>query len=252
MKVPVILFLSFLISFGAAVQVATAKQNPIPQVSSIPAAQAAFKEGVLRLGSHHYRQAISFFSMAIASDKNIAAAYSNRAVCYSQLEQWEPASKDINQALAIDPRFAGAYHLRADLHFQNHELAKSIEDMSKACQLEPNYATHFYSRGKLYEIAEKNDKAEQDYRRCLEIKDNGTNAAFRLGNLEMKLGRFAEAAAHFTRYIHQHHPEDLEASYLHRALCYEKLGKMDLAQKDRTLARSLTENGWGEIFRPQK
>ena len=54
--------------------------------------------------------AIADFNKAIQLDPNLAGAYNNRGVVYSETGKYKPAIADFNKAIQLDPNLADAYN----------------------------------------------------------------------------------------------------------------------------------------------
>lgn len=121
-----------------------------------------FKNGSAKYQLKDYSGAIKDLSEAITLDSNFARAYYVRAICHSELEQFEQAEIDFNKVIELEPGFKDAYINRA-----------------------------FYIKEKQGKYAE----AISDYNQFIQLNDNGDNA-FALNNRgfsKYKLGQYEEA-----------------------------------------------------------
>ena len=66
-----------------------------------------------------------------------------RAHSYFNLEQAEPALRDVNAVIKLEPKEADPYVLRGILHKVRHDYGKSLADYEKAISLEPSEARSY-------------------------------------------------------------------------------------------------------------
>jgi TolB-like protein/DNA-binding winged helix-turn-helix (wHTH) protein/Flp pilus assembly protein TadD len=141
--------------------------------------------------SRDLEQAISYFELAAAKDKQYAAAYAAIAACYaikggysgqSQTEFMPKARSAALRALEIDDRLAEA-HAALALIVQNYDWdwPTAEREFRRAIELNPNYATahHWYAehlmwRGRFDEALEESERARQlDPLSLIIAADNG-------------------------------------------------------------------------------
>ncbi|ETV91964.1 hypothetical protein, variant 1 [Aphanomyces invadans] len=79
-----------------------------------------------------YASAIDYYTEAICLQSNVAAFYTNRALCYIYLEKWVPAQTDCRRAIEIDGSNAKAHYLLGKSLCQDHEYDASIDAYEKA------------------------------------------------------------------------------------------------------------------------
>ena len=108
------------------------------------------ERGLAKMKLGEYENAIvdftKFLEFESASDDDIAAAYGNRGVCYTQLEKDEEALSDLDIAVEMCPSAQA---------FVNRGVAKSfamsqdeaIEDYKKALELEPDFPEAYFNIG---------------------------------------------------------------------------------------------------------
>ncbi|KAI8089304.1 Stub1 protein [Halteromyces radiatus] len=76
-------------------------------------------------GEHRYEDAISEYSTAIIKDSNEKVYYTNRALCYSRLEEYDKVINDTRRAIELDNTTVKAYYLlgQALIHKKQHAEA---------------------------------------------------------------------------------------------------------------------------------
>lgn len=82
-----------------------------------------------------YDDAISCYTKAIVKNPSTATFFTNRALCYLRLKQWELAIQDCKRALELDRRLIkGHYFMGLALTETNHN-EEAISSLSKAHEL---------------------------------------------------------------------------------------------------------------------
>jgi serine/threonine protein kinase/Flp pilus assembly protein TadD len=95
-----------------------------------------------RLGRHD--EALAAFSVCIGSSPGVAAAYYNRALCYTARQDTDAAFRDYDFALKLDPKLAAAALNRGMLHFEAKRFPEAERDLRRALECGANPATVHY------------------------------------------------------------------------------------------------------------
>lgn len=85
-----------------------------------------------------YKEAISYYTKAIETKDDVAALYSNRALCYLNLGLYFHAKEDCDKAIEADPTFVKAYYRRALAQKELSRYNKALEDFEKVLSLDSN------------------------------------------------------------------------------------------------------------------
>jgi tetratricopeptide (TPR) repeat protein len=90
----------------------------------------------------HYEEAIESYTHAIALDRNLAAAYNNRAYTYMKLEQYALALPDLDQAIALRPDYINALMNRGDIYNYYYQIdrTRAIADYDRVLAADPDAA----------------------------------------------------------------------------------------------------------------
>lgn len=120
--------------------------------------------------------AIADYDRAIAaakpSDPALAAAYLNRSLSHSNLDQQQQAIDDATKAIELNPSYAMAYQNRALAHRRLENFQAAIADLNVAIQLEPDDPDPYYNRGlSRYDLGEIQGTIE-DFNRAIELRPN--------------------------------------------------------------------------------
>lgn len=144
------------------------------------------------LGDHV--QAIADYDQAIAGAPDEPLFYNNRGNSYHQLGQEEAAIQDYDEALQIDPRFAFVYYNRGTALVNLGAINEAVEDFNIALDVDPNLAVAYWGRGRVFRILGDFETALDDYEAAHQL-DPGLDVALNRGFLFMFLGDFATAEA---------------------------------------------------------
>ena len=116
-------------------------------------------------------KAISYWSRAISSKQNTAAAYSNRGLAYHGLKQYQKAVQDYSQAIKLDPGYAAAYNNRGNSYYELSEYKLALNDFNRSLQIKPKYAKAHLNRGLVYYQMNKTPQACNDFQRSCDQGD---------------------------------------------------------------------------------
>ncbi|XP_054446038.1 sperm-associated antigen 1 [Pteronotus mesoamericanus] len=100
--------------------------------------QTLKEEGNQCVKDKNYKDALSKYSECLNINNKECAIYTNRALCYLKLCQFEEAKQDCDQALQIDNGNVKAYYRRALAHKGLKDYEKSLNDLNKVLLLDSN------------------------------------------------------------------------------------------------------------------
>ena len=152
----------------------------------------------------NYKGAEEQFSAAISGQESYQA-YSHRAFARMKQGDDKGAEEDFSRLIALYPDDAELYHQRGICRGKQGKYNAALEDFSKAIGMEPENPALYSDRGYTYACKKDFSAAVEDYTKALEL-----DPRYRL-------------------------------AYANRAAAYEKLGKKDLAKRDRELLEKLME-----------
>ncbi|XP_052507805.1 sperm-associated antigen 1 [Budorcas taxicolor] len=116
------------------------------------------EEGNQCVKDKNYKDALSKYSECLKINNKECAIYTNRALCYLKLGQFEEAKQDCDQALQMDHGNVKACYRRALAHKGLKNYQKSLNDLNKVLLLDPSIVE---AKMELEEVT-----------RILNIKDN--------------------------------------------------------------------------------
>ena len=98
-------------------------------------------------GRHEkYKEAVGYYTKAIAAQPVYSDAYYNRGYVYVEMRKYKQAIADLNKAIDINPKYSAAYHVRGIAYFFRKKYDQAIADYSKAIELEPKNIRYYTSR----------------------------------------------------------------------------------------------------------
>ncbi|XP_042529108.1 sperm-associated antigen 1 [Dipodomys spectabilis] len=132
--------------------------HPPPSVPDETKFKALKEEGNQYVKDKDYKGALSKYSECLKINNQECAIYTNRALCYLKLGQFEEAKQDCDQALHIDGDNVKACYRRALAQKGLKNYQESLSDLNKVLLLDPNIVE---AKMELEEVT-----------RLLSIKDN--------------------------------------------------------------------------------
>jgi len=84
---------------------------------------------------HKYEEAIAFYSRAINRNPSIATFYTNRALCYLKLKNWDSSCDDCRHALELDPSLIKGHFFLGQALLELGHYDESIMHLQRALDL---------------------------------------------------------------------------------------------------------------------
>nr|XP_054353619.1 sperm-associated antigen 1 isoform X4 [Pongo pygmaeus] len=100
--------------------------------------KALKEEGNQCVNDKNYKDALSKYSECLKINNKECAIYTNRALCYLKLCQFEEAKQDCDQALQLADGNVKAFYRRALAHKGLKNYQKSLIDLNKVILLDPS------------------------------------------------------------------------------------------------------------------
>ncbi|CAK4610698.1 unnamed protein product [Aphanomyces euteiches] len=98
-------------------------------------AQLMKEKGNACFAKQKYAAAVDFYTEAICFQSDVAAYYTNRALCYMHMEKWTLAQDDCRQAIELEPTNAKAHYLLGKSLSNASAFTPGIEAFEKALEL---------------------------------------------------------------------------------------------------------------------
>lgn len=127
------------------------------------------------------------------SRMEVAIAFNNRALAYSELGEHDMAIEDLNPSIRLDPKDYISYYNRGLTYSDIGKHALAVEDFSKALQREPSDIDAYFYRADAYNELGELAKAIEDYGRVLQHSPDDADTYNSRAWAEYRLGRNMEA-----------------------------------------------------------
>lgn len=145
--------------------------------------------------------------------------------------------------LKKNPLSRNDYLQRSRLYRDTAQPEKAIADLSKVIEIPPSKGGHIdwnldqtlFDRANLYFAIRDYAHAIADYSKIIDLDDDSEDAYQKRGDCQFALGQYKKALDDYNLAL-KHEVDPTAESYSARANAYEKLGKPDLAAKDRKAA----------------
>ncbi|KAM6216589.1 sperm-associated antigen 1 [Rhynchocyon petersi] len=148
--------------------------HPQPGVLDEKTFRTLKEEGNQFVKSKNYKDALTKYSECLKINKE-CAIYTNRALCYLKLCQFEEAKQDCNEALRMDDANVKACYRRALAHKGLKNYQKSLNDLNKVLLLDPNITEAKMELEEITRLLNTKDKTgsfnKEKERRKIEIQE---------------------------------------------------------------------------------
>jgi hypothetical protein len=115
--------------------------------------------------------AVNYWSRAISSSQNTAAAYNNRGLAYHGLKQYQKAISDYTQAIKLDREYAVAYNNRGNAYYELSNYKMALQDFNQSLRLKPGYAKAYLNRGLTFYQLNNTSEACSDFQKSCDRGD---------------------------------------------------------------------------------
>lgn len=208
-------------------------------------AEAYVKRGLAYYRSAQYKTAIADYTQTLGLNRYHADAYASRGDAYRALEDTQRAIEDYSASLK---RRWNAYVMqkRAETYFEGGNVQNALADYDTVIKRQPTM-TAYYARGNVYlQLSIQGDKSRlkltlADLNQAIALEPRFANAYISRAQTYTHLGEHASATQDYTYTIKlltdaiqtwQGEPNALIQIYYWRAFAYQKLSKVDKAEKD--------------------
>lgn len=161
-----------------------------------------------------------------------------RYVCSRNLNRIDDAMQALNAILAlpVQPEFRyRRLYQRSELYQAKGQYDKALVDLKAALAVNPKYDGCYQRMADIHKKMNHPELAIQDYDALLKISGDDELVLMLRGQAKTSAGRYADAVADFDRAIKLTSTPS-PRMYDARAAAYAKMGRADLAAKDRALA----------------
>ncbi len=160
-------------------------------------------------------------------------------LAYYNLAQIAKAQTELTEAIRLDPAMDRASFLLAACYASEGDFTKAAETLRRLVKYHPNNAIYWTTLGDVLRQSGSASRPEaiRACRRALAIQPDNAHAQFVLATTLLDAGDLAGARV-FLEHLEQLSPKELEA-HVALARVYARLGKPDLARKEKEIVKQL-------------
>ncbi|XP_078125920.1 E3 ubiquitin-protein ligase CHIP-like isoform X2 [Sander vitreus] len=114
-----------------------------PEKISSVSAQELKEQGNRLFLNRKYMEAAACYSKAISHSPSVPAYYTNRALCYVKLQQYDKALADCRHALELDSQSVKAHFFMGQCHLEMESYDEAIGNLQKAYNLAKEQRLNF-------------------------------------------------------------------------------------------------------------
>ncbi|XP_007530930.1 mitochondrial import receptor subunit TOM34 [Erinaceus europaeus] len=115
----------------------TLAQSRVPSAGDVERAKILKEEGNELVKKGNHKKAIEKYSESLSFSNLESTTYSNRALCYLVLKQYNEVVEDCTEALKLDGKNVKAFYRRAQAYKALKDYESSSADISSLLQIEP-------------------------------------------------------------------------------------------------------------------
>jgi tetratricopeptide (TPR) repeat protein len=173
-----------------------------------------------------YDKAVETYTSLIKSEKEDAAEYSNRALCYRFLGDYEKSQKDYDQAIALEPKQYSYYLGKYYLLTERGDTAAAEEVLAKAAGIEAKTGEDEYQLAKVHYYQGDYDNALSELNKS--FADGFQEAYYYIGEIYRIKKDYQKAIYYYENYIKGGNLLSPNA-YNQIAVCEMKIGEYEAA-----------------------
>uniref|UniRef100_A0A3Q3K185 E3 ubiquitin-protein ligase CHIP n=1 Tax=Monopterus albus TaxID=43700 RepID=A0A3Q3K185_MONAL len=128
---------------AAASSAASPMDSDSPEKSALLSAQELKEQGNRLFLNRKYLEAAACYSKAITHSPSVPAYYTNRALCYVKLHQYDKALADCRRALELDSQSVKAHFFMGQCHLEMENYDEAIGNLQKAYNLAKEQRLNF-------------------------------------------------------------------------------------------------------------
>lgn len=165
-------------------------------------AKQCFRTGEEFAKKMSFENAIEQFSRAIELDPDYEKAYIQRAIAYTNLNEYDKASADFDRAIVFNAKDPSLYYLAGTAYHMLDKNSIALERLNKALDEKNNFLEAFQVRSVVLMDLGRYQEALSDCQRCLKIKED-EQGYYNLARVYEKLEMYTEAEAAYRSSIEE-------------------------------------------------
>ena len=138
-----------------------------------------FQKGMNAAEIGEYDNAILYYQKSIEIDPDLATAFGNMGLAYSDKGNYNKAIECYQKVIKIDPDDAKAYVNMGNAYGYKGNYDKAIECYQKAIEINPDYTNAYYNLGIAYHRKGNIEKAFELYKEAARLGDKNAQAFLR-------------------------------------------------------------------------
>jgi tetratricopeptide (TPR) repeat protein len=146
-----------------------------------------------------YDMAAETYTVLMKNEKEGAAEYDSRALCYRYLGEYDKSQKDYDKAIALEPRQYNHYLGKYYLLTERGDAAAADEVLIKAAEIEAKTGEDKYQLAKVHYYQEEYDKALSELNESL--ADGFQEANYYIGEIYRIKKDYPKAIYYYENYI---------------------------------------------------
>lgn len=136
-----------------------------------------------------WRDAVSFWGRAVATDPRSVESHNRLGAAYSQRQEFEKAAEEYLTALRINPRSTRALNNLGNVYFSIGDYGRAIDIFNQSLVIDPAAAVTYANRGSAHKMAGQPDLAIADYLRAVTLKPSFAEVYLNLAMTYQDLGQ---------------------------------------------------------------
>ena len=112
-----------------------------------PSEEELFQEGIARLETQKFTEAVEYFDRTISMNPENTSAYNAKGVAFFELGEWDNAIEAFNASIALDSTSYKPFFNRGNAYLEKKEFTKAVIDYNFANGLDPQQTDIYYNRG---------------------------------------------------------------------------------------------------------
>lgn len=187
------------------------------------------------IGDSYHKQedfvdAITHYNRAEKGGDKSFELYFHRARAYISIEEFKPATKDMDKAIDMQPDNAELYFFRAYAETELNHLNKAVDDYSRAIELDNDFQEAYNNRAAINIELEEYDGVMDDLQMAQSLNPESEDVSLMLARFSYENKSYEEAIELYEKIVENTDDKDvkIDANY-YIAECYDALGDQDTA-----------------------
>jgi tetratricopeptide (TPR) repeat protein len=155
-----------------------------------------------------FTNAISDYTMALASEPNAADAYMNRGLAYFKLGSMNEAFLDIDKAIVLGIRDAEIYNVRGLLRIESGAISEALTDFISAVSLDSTHLNAWVNLGLIHANMQDFASARTALDKAIEVDSSFAKAYYWRGMVFLQEKKYNEACGDMRKAVSYGWPEE--------------------------------------------